>query len=252
MQCSVTLLLCTTLCSTNGWQPLSTRRTGIIRYAEDAASLQQAADALRAEVASLEATLPRPTMPPPPSTVTELPGSTWRFACRLDDGKSFDFVATMEREMNEDYLKDDANRYREAGPLALLEASPSIRKAFGWLAEDDGPPSEKLLDGVATRVSQLDLASTAAPPPRNDAPKGEFARITISMKEGVLADTDGDLMYLQARVKRGTGSVGLDEGTLTVKRQRPGTRFLFVEYPSLVADLKIVGSFSATPASPRD
>jgi len=72
------------------------------------------------------------------------------------------------------------------------------------------------------------------------------------MKEGVLADTDGDLMYLQARVKRGTGSVGLDEGTLTVKRQRPGTRFLFVEYPSLVADLKIVGSFSATPASPRD
>ena len=46
-------------------------------------------------------------------------------------------------------------------------------------------------------------------------------------------------MYLQARVKRGA-SVTLDEGTLTVKRQRPGTRFLFVEYPSLVADLKIV------------
>lgn len=172
MQCSVTLLLCTTLCSTNGWQPLSTQRTGIIRYAEDAASLQQAADALRAEVASLEATLPRPTMPPPPSTVTELPGSTWRFACRLDDGKSFDFVATMERETNEDYLKDDANRYREAGPLALLETGPSIRKAFGWLAKDDGPPEEKLLDGEATPVSQLDLASTAAPPPRNDAPQG--------------------------------------------------------------------------------
>ena len=70
----------------------------------------------------------------------------------------------------------------------------------------------------------------------------------MSMRDGMLADTDGDLMYLQARVKRGA-SVTLDEGTLTVKRQRPGTRFLFVEYPSLVADLKIVGSFSATPAT---
>ena len=70
----------------------------------------------------------------------------------------------------------------------------------------------------------------------------------MSMRDGMLASTDGDLMYLQARVKRGA-SVTLDEGTLTVKRQRPGTRFLFVEYPSLVADLKIVGSFSATPAT---
>ena len=69
------------------------------------------------------------------------------------------------------------------------------------------------------------------------------------MRDGMLAPTDGDLMYLQARVKRGGASVTLDEGTLTVKRQRPGTRFLFVEYPSLVADLKIVGSFSATPAA---
>ena len=68
----------------------------------------------------------------------------------------------------------------------------------------------------------------------------------------MLAPTDGDLMYLQARVKRGGASVTLDEGTLTVKRQRPGTRFLFVEYPSLVADLKIVGSFSATPSSSPD
>ena len=71
----------------------------------------------------------------------------------------------------------------------------------------------------------------------------------MSMRDGMLADTDGDLMYLQARVKRGGASVTLDEGTLTVKRQRPGTRFLFIEYPSLVADLKIVGSFSATPSS---
>ena len=62
----------------------------------------------------------------------------------------------------------------------------------------------------------------------------------------MLAPTDGDLMYLQARVKRGA-SVTLDEGTLTVKR-RPGTRFLFVEYPSLVADLKIVG-LPTTPAT---
>ena len=71
----------------------------------------------------------------------------------------------------------------------------------------------------------------------------------MSMRDGMLAPTDGDLMYLQARVKRGGASVTLDEGTLTVKQQRPGTRFLFVEYPSLVADLKIVGSFSATPAT---
>ena len=221
-------LLTLLVCSTNGWQPrtrrtngwqLRTRRARIIRYAEDdAASLQQAADALRAEAASLEATLPRTTTPPP-AVVTELPGSTWRFACRLDEGKSFDFVATLERETNPDYLADDANRYREAGPLTLLDPGPSIRKAYGWLAEDDGPP------------------------------KGEFTRITVSMKDGILAPTDGDLMYLQARVKRGA-SVTLDEGTLTVKRQRPGTRFLFVEYPSLVADLKIVGSFSATPSSP--
>ena len=219
-------LLTLLVCSTNGWQPrtrrtngwqLRTRRARIIRYAEDAASLQQAADALRAEAASLEATLPRTTTPPP-AVVTELPGSTWRFACRLDEGKSFDFVATLERETNPDYLADDANRYREAGPLTLLDPGPSIRKAYGWLAEDDGPP------------------------------KGEFTRITVSMKDGILAPTDGDLMYLQARVKRGA-SVTLDEGTLTVKRQRPGTRFLFVEYPSLVADLKIVGSFSATPAA---
>ena len=222
LQCTVLTLL---VCSTNGWQlrtrtnrwQLRTRRARIIRYAEDAASLQQAADALRAEAASLEATLPRTTAPPP-AVVTELPGSTWRFACRLDEGKSFDFVATLERETNPDYLADDANRYREAGPLKLLEPGPSIRKAYGWLAEDDGPP------------------------------KGEFTRITVSMRDGMLAPTDGDLMYLQARVKRGA-SVTLDEGTLTVKRQRPGTRFLFVEYPSLVADLKIVGSFSATPAT---
>ena len=215
MQCTVVLTLLLT--STNGWQ-LRTRRARIIRYAEDAASLQQAADALRAEAASLEATLPRTTTPPP-VVVTELPGSTWRFACRLDEGKSFDFVATLERETNPDYLADDANRYREAGPLTLIDPGPSIRKAYGWLAEDDGPP------------------------------KGEFTRITVSMRDGMLASTDGDLMYLQARVKRGESSVTLDEGTLTVKRQRPGTRFLFVEYPSLVADLKIVGSFSATPSS---
>ena len=226
MQGTVLALL---VCSTNGWQPrtrrtsgwqLRNRRARIIRYAEDdAASLQQAADALRAEAASLEATLPRTTTQPP-MTVTELPSSTWRFACRLDDGKSFDFVATLERETNPDYLADDANRYREAGPLTLIDPGPSIRKAYGWLAEDDGPP------------------------------KGEFTRITVSMRDGMLASTDGDLMYLQARVKRGESSVTLDEGTLTVKRQRPGTRFLFVEYPSLVADLKIVGSFSATPSSP--
>ena len=215
MQCTLLTLL---VCSTNGWQ-LRNRRARIIRYAEDdAASLQQAADALRAEAASLEATLPRTTTQPP-MTVTELPSSTWRFACRLDDGKSFDFVATLERETNPDYLADDANRYREAGPLTLIDPGPSIRKAYGWLAEDDGPP------------------------------KGEFTRITVSMRDGMLASTDGDLMYLQARVKRGESSVTLDEGTLTVKRQRPGTRFLFVEYPSLVADLKIVGSFSATPSS---
>ena len=222
LQCTVLTLL---VCSTNGWQlrtrtnrwQLRTRRARIIRYAEDAASLQQAADALRAEAASLEATLPRTTTPPP-AVVTELPGSTWRFACRLDEGKSFDFVATLERETNPDYLADDANRYREAGPLTLIDPGPSVRRAYGWLAEDDGPP------------------------------KGEFTRITVSMKDGMLAETDGDLMYLQARVKRGA-AVTLDEGTLTVKRQRPGTRFLFVEYPSLVADLKIVGSFSATPSS---
>ena len=217
MQCTVVLTLLLT--STNGWQ-LRTRRARIIRYAEDAASLQQAADALRAEAASLEATLPRTTTPPP-VVVTELPGSTWRFACRLDEGKSFDFVATLERETNPDYLADDANRYREAGPLTLIDPGPSIRKAYGWLAEDDGPP------------------------------KGEFTRITVSMRDGMLASTDGDLMYLQARVKRGESSVTLDEGTLTVKRQRPGTRFLFVEYPSLVADLKLAGSFSATPSASR-
>ena len=208
------------LTSTNAWLHSSQRAARISRRAaksDDAASLQQAADALRAEAASLEATLPRTTTQPPP-TVTELPGSTWRFACRLDEGKSFDFTATLERETNPDYLADDANRYREAGPLTLVEPGPSIRKAYGWLAEDDGPP------------------------------KGEFTRITVSMRDGMLASTDGDLMYLQARVKRGA-SVTLDEGTLTVKRQRPGTRFLFVEYPSLVADLKIVGSFSATPSS---
>ena len=99
LQCTVLTLL---VCSTNGWQlrtrtnrwQLRTRRARIIRYAEDAASLQQAADALRAEAASLEATLPRTTTPPP-AVVTELPGSTWRFACRLDEGKSFDFVATL-------------------------------------------------------------------------------------------------------------------------------------------------------------
>ena len=45
-----------------------------------------------------------------------------------------DFVATLERETNPDYLADDANRYREAGPLTLLEPGPSIRKAYGWLA----------------------------------------------------------------------------------------------------------------------
>ena len=100
---------------------------------DDAAALQEAADALRAEAASLEATLPRTTAPPP-AVVTELPGSTWRFACRLDEGKSFDFVATLERETNPDYLADDANRYREAGPLTLIDPGPSIRKAYGWLA----------------------------------------------------------------------------------------------------------------------
>ena len=129
LQCTVLTLL---VCSTNRWQ-LRTRRARIIRYAEDAASLQQAADALRAEAASLEATLPRTTAPPP-AVVTELPGSTWRFACRLDEGKSFDFVATLERETNPDYLADDANRYREAGPLTLIDPGPSIRKAYGWLA----------------------------------------------------------------------------------------------------------------------
>ena len=219
MQKFALVLLATT---THAWQwqhiPQRTRISRRAAANDDAAALQEAADALRAEAASLEATLPRTTTQPP-TTVTELPGSTWRFACRLDEGKSFDFVATLERETNPDYLADDANRYREAGPLTLIDPGPSIRKAYGWLAEDDGPP------------------------------KGEFTRITVSMRDGMLASTDGDLMYLQARVKRGGASVTLDEGTLTVKRQRPGTRFLFVEYPSLVADLKIVGSFSATPSS---
>ena len=156
MQCTVVLTLLLT--STNGWQ-LRTRRARIIRYAEDAASLQQAADALRAEAASLEATLPRTTTPPP-VVVTELPGSTWRFACRLDEGKSFDFVATLERETNPDYLADDANRYREAGPLTLIDPGPSIQKAYSWLAEDDGPP------------------------------KGQLTSITVSTRDGMLASTE--------------------------------------------------------------
>ena len=43
----------------------------------------------------------------------------------------------------------------------------------------------------------------------------------------------------------------LKEGTLTVRRPRPGTRFLLFEFPSLLADLKIVGRFTATPVTPE-
>ena len=49
------------------------------------------------------------------------------------------------------------------------------------------------------------------------------------MKDGVLASTDGDLMYLQARVKRGA-SVTLDEDT-SVKKTDQG-RALFVGSPA--------------------
>ena len=47
------------------------------------------------------------------------------------------------------------------------------------------------------------------------------------MRDGIAQRTR--LMYLQARETRRLRHV--DEDTLTVKRQRPGTRFLFVEYP---------------------
>ena len=94
------------LTSTNAWLH-TTQRARISRRGatnDDAAALQEAADALRAEAASLEATLPRTTAPPP-AVVTELPGSTWRFACRLDEGKSFDFTATLERETKQTNTK---------------------------------------------------------------------------------------------------------------------------------------------------
>ena len=67
-------------------------------------------------------------------------------------GEVLRFRRDARKETNPDYLADDANRYREAGPLTLIEPGPSVRKAYGWLAEDDGPP------------------------------KGEFTRITVSMK----------------------------------------------------------------------
>ena len=163
LQCTVlTLLVAAQMAGSLG---LVFGSLGLVAHASFATQktqhLWQAADALRAERPESDAAAHNDATT---SRHNRAAGSTWRFACRLDEGKSFDFVATLERETNPDYLADDANRYREAGPLTLIDPGPSIRKAYGWLAENDGPP------------------------------KGEFTRITVSMRDGMLASTDGDLM----------------------------------------------------------
>ena len=78
-----------------------------------------------------------------------------------------------------------------------------------------------------------------------------FRPSPVRVRDGLLESTDGDTVYLQARVRRGEDGVALKEGTLTVRRPRPGTRFLLFEFPSLLADLKIVGRFTATPVTPE-
>ena len=59
--------------------------------------------------------------------------------------------------------------------------------------------------------------------------EGEFTRVTVRVADGIIEKCDGNTLYLQARVRRDEDGVRLAEGTLTVRRPRPGTRFLFFE-----------------------
>ena len=185
---------------------------------EEARRLREEADQLSGELTPRVRADDQKRRAPDPRTAPALPDSTWRFACNLEGRESFAFEATLLREERAGFAEDDKARGRESGLLALVSGD-AITQTYGWLAEDDGA-------------------------------KGEFARVTVRVRDGLLESTDGDTVYLQARVRRGEDGVALKEGTLTVRRPRPGTRFLLFEFPSLLADLKIVGRFTATPVAP--
>ena len=218
------------LCIARAWAPPAALRRAPHRARTPAAAstadeLLEEARRLREEAAQLSGELtPRvraddqTRRAPDPRTAPALPDSTWRFACNLEGRESFAFEATLLREERAGFAEDDKARGRESGLLELVSGD-AITQTYGWLAEDDGP-------------------------------KGEFARVTVRVRDGLLESTDGDTVYLQARVRRGEDGVALKEGTLTVRRPRPGTRFLLFEFPSLLADLKIVGRFTATPVAP--
>ena len=150
-----------------------------------------------------------------------LPDSEFRFACNLEGRSSFSFAAKLLSDERPGFAEEDRLRGKESGLLELTEGDDVIKQTYGWLAEDDGP-------------------------------EGRFARVTVRVADGLIDRSDGDTVYLQARVKTDDEGVSLAEGTLTVRRPRPGARFLFFEFPSLLADLKIVGRFTATPVAPSE
>lgn len=169
--------------------------------------LTRRAEELRREAAALEKELEPAEAAPRPSV--EIPGSRWRLSCALEQRRRF----VVEVELTRGDRPDDGD---VLGNVTVLS-----------------DPSGLALDATAWRTEvEVD---------------GKFVRFAVRPPAGLLEEGDGDTLYFNARVVQlADGALTLEEGALTVKRAET-VRFLFVEYPSLLARFTVVGRFSATP-----
>mmetsp|Transcript_23882 Transcript_23882/g.74733 ORF Transcript_23882/g.74733 Transcript_23882/m.74733 type:complete len:313 (+) Transcript_23882:34-972(+) len=168
---------------------------------------------LRAEAAALEAELePRAEASPSQRRYQSVPGSRWRVSCVLGDRR---FV--LELELARGDRPGDGD---DLGDLVVLnDPSNVLERVFAWKAETDPDGSR-------------------------------YVRLGLKPAPGLLDPSDGDTLYLNARIDATSGFIDFADGTLTVKRAQPA-RFLFVEYPSLIARLTVVGRFTAAPLASR-
>jgi len=190
--------------------------------ASRAAQLRDEARRLEAELAAEGGKVTSETTAPrrPAVRYATIPDSAWTFACTLDgleenptaQRRRFSVVAKLRRG-------DRPGDGESLGDLELVDApSNLVGRGFAWKVERDLEDNDKAL----------------------------FVRAGLEVVDGALPATDGRTLFLNARVVTDeSGALRLEDGTLTVKRQQM-TRFLFLEYPSLLAQFKVVGSFKAT------
>ena len=180
--------------------------------------LMSTAKTIRDAVKAEEKPLPKEA----PRQHSKLLESVWTFKCTLET-RSFEFTAKLLGDPEEPYLSEIQ------GDVEVIDdASGLIEKPLVWVTEKENEgfwPRDSTGGDVVFNLSFKPIAT-------------------------ILGDTDGDTLYLKARVRtlEGTKALAFEEGTLQVKR-REIVNFLFFQYPSsLVAQLTDIGAFTATAA----